>query len=164
MKVCRETSEEVVIEDKVYSVTFLSMTVKTGMITCEVIELKVTERVEKGSERVVSPARLTGKLRLENTSANRTVRLVEGKVVFMDAQGQRIKLDAARADSIVKFTTYGNERLDPGQDASQTLDVEFPVEALKANRLKEIRLELAYISSPFREETVNFVVSIGAGK
>jgi hypothetical protein len=42
--------------------------------------------------------------------------------------------------------------------------VEFPVEALKANRLKEIRLELAYISSPFREETVNFVVSIGAGK
>jgi hypothetical protein len=153
-----------VIEDKVYPVTPPSMTVKTGMITGEVIELKVTERVEKGSERVVSPARLTGKLRLENTSANRTVRLVEGKVVFMDAQGQRIKLDAARADSIVKFTTYGNERLDPGQDASQTLDVEFPVEALKANRLKEIRLELAYISSPFREETVNFVVSIGAGK
>jgi hypothetical protein len=164
MKVWRETSEEVVIEDKVYPVTPPSMTVKTGMITGEVIELKVTERVEKGSERVVSPARLTGKLRLENTSANRTVRLVEGKVVFMDAQGQRIKLDAARADSIVKFTTYGNERLDPGQDASQTLDVEFPVEALKANRLKEIRLELAYISSPFREETVNFVVSIGAGE
>lgn len=164
MKVWRETSEGVVIEDKVYPVTPPSMTVKTGMITGEVIELKVTERVEKGSERVVSPARLTGKLRLENTSANRTVRLVEGKVVFMDAQGQRIKLDAARADSIVKFTTYGNERLDPGQDASQTLDVEFPVEALKANRLKEIRLELAYISSPFREETVNFVVSIGAGK
>jgi len=164
MKVWRETSEEVEIEDKVYPVTPPSMTVKTGMITGEVIELKVTERVEKGSERVVSPARLTGKLRLENTSANRTVRLVEGKVVFMDAQGQRIKLDAARADSIVKFTTYGNERLDPGQDASQTLDVEFPVEALKANRLKEIRLELAYISSPFREETVNFVVSIGAGK
>jgi len=164
MKVWRETSEGVVIEDKVYPVTPPSMTVKTGMITGEVIELKVTERVEKGSERVVSPARLTGKLRLENTSANRTVRLVEGKVVFMDAQGQRIKLDAARADSIVKFTTYGNERLDPGQDASQTLDVEFPVEALKANRLKEIRLELAYISSPFREETVNFVVSIGAGR
>jgi hypothetical protein len=92
------------------------------------------------------------------------VRLVEGKLVFIDAQGQRIKLDAARADSIVKFTTYGSERLDPGEDASQALDVEFPVEALKANRLKEIRLELAYIASPFREETVNFVVSIGAGK
>ena len=164
MKVWRETAEGAAVADKVYPVTPSSITVKTGMITGEVIELKVTERVEKGTERVVSPARLTGKLRLENTSLNRTVRLVEGKLLFMDAHGQRIKLDAAHADPIVKFTTYGNERLDPGQDASQALDVEFPVEALKANRLKEIRLELAYISSPFREETVNFVVSIGVGK
>ena len=164
MKVWRETAEGAAVADKVYPVTPSSITVKTGMITGEVIELKVTERVEKGTERVVSPARLTGKLRLENTSLNRTVRLVEGKVLFMDAHGQRIKLDGAHADPIVKFSTYGNERLDPGQDTSQALDVEFPVEALKANRLKEIRLELAYISSPFREETVNFIVSIGAGK
>jgi len=164
MKVWRETAEGAAVTDKVYPVTPSSITVKTGMITGEVIELKVTERVEQGTQRVVSPARLTGKLRLENTSLNRTVRLVEGRLLFMDANGQRIKLDAAHADPIVKFTTYGNERLDPGQDASQVLDVEFPVEALKANRLKEIRLELAYIASPFREETVNFVVSIGVGK
>lgn len=164
MKVWRETAEGAAVADKVYPVTPSSITVKTGMITGEVIELKVTERVETGSGRVVSPARLTGKLRLENTSANRTVRLVEGKLLFIDAQGQRIKLDAAHADPIVKFSTYGNERLNPGQDASQILDVEFPVEALKANRLKEIRLEIAYISSPFREETVNFIVSIGVGK
>ena len=164
MKVWRETAEGAAVTDKVYPVTPSSITVKTGMITGEVIELKVTERVETGSGRVVAPARLTGKLRLENTSANRTVRLVEGKLLFIDAQGQRIKLDAAHADPIVKFSTYGNERLNPGQDASQILDVEFPVEALKANRLKEIRLEIAYISSPFREETVNFIVSIGVGK
>jgi hypothetical protein len=39
--------------------------------------------------------------------------------------------------------------------------VDFPVEALQAARLKEIRLELAYITSPYREETVHFPVSIG---
>ena len=105
MKVWREPAGGAAIADKVYPVTPSSITVKTGMITGEVIELKVTERVERGSERVVSPARLTGKLRLENTSANRTVRLVEGKLLFIDAQGQRIKLDAAHADPIVKFTT-----------------------------------------------------------
>src|SRR6266849_9301647 len=113
MKVWRETSEEVVIEDKVYPVTPPSMTVKTGMITGEVIELKVTERVEKGTERVVSPARLTGTLRLENTSSNRTVRLVEGKLLFMDVHGQPIKLEGDRAESIVRFTPYGDERRDP---------------------------------------------------
>ncbi len=152
------------IEDKTYPVTPASMTVKCGIITGEVIELKVTERVEKGSDRVVSPARLTGTLRLENTSANRTVHLVEGKLLFIDAQGQPIKLEAARTEPIVKFATSGDERLDPGQDTTQTIDVEFPVEALEAKKLKEIRLELAYIPSPFREETVNFVVSIGVGK
>ena len=163
MKVWREIAGDTAIVDKVYPVTPPSITVKTGMITGEVIELKVVERVEKGSGRVVSPARLTGKLRLENTSVNRTVRLVEGRLLFIDTAGQRIKLDAAQTDPIIKFTKYGNERLDPGKDVSQALDVEFPVEALKVNRLREIRLELAYTASPFRAETVNFVVSIGAG-
>jgi hypothetical protein len=41
------------------------------------------------------------------------------------------------------------------------MDVEFPAEALKAKKLKEIRLELAEIPSPYREESVNFIVSIG---
>jgi hypothetical protein len=153
-----------VIEDKTYAVTPASMTVKCGIITGEVSDLKVTERIEKGSDRVVSPAKLTGMLRLEKSSANRAVHLVETKFLFIDAQGQPIKLEAARTDSLVTFTTHGEERLDPGQESSQALEVEFPVEALKANKLKEIRLELSYIPSPFREETVNFVVSIGAGK
>jgi hypothetical protein len=154
----------VVIEDRTYPVTPASITVKSGIITGEVIELSVTERIEKGSERVVSPARLTGTLRLENASANRTVRLVGGRILFIDAQGQPIRLEAARTEPIVEFPADAHVRLDPGQDMSQVLDVEFPVEALKATRLKEIRLEIAYIPSPFREEIVNFVVSIGAGK
>ncbi|MBI2152224.1 MAG: hypothetical protein HYW16_06450 [Candidatus Rokubacteria bacterium] len=59
-----------------------------------------------------------------------------------------------------KFPTYGAERLDPGQDATQSVDVDFPAEALKVKKLKEIRLELTYIPSPYKEETVNFTVSI----
>lgn len=165
MKVWREhPGGAATIEDKVYPVTPPSMTVKSGMITGEVIDLKVTERVEKGSDRVVSPARLTGTLRLLNTSANRTVRLVEGKLRFIDAQAQAIRPGAGQTDPIVKFTRYGNEWLDPDQGASYALDVDFPVEALQANRLKEIRLELVYVPSPFREETVTFTVSIGTGR
>ena len=32
---------------------------------------------------------------------------------------------------------------------------------VKAKKLKEIHLELAYLPSPYREETVHFSVSIG---
>jgi hypothetical protein len=151
------------IEDKAYPVTPASVMVKVGIITGEVIDLKVTERVDKGTGRVVSPAKLTGTLRLENASSNRTVLLVEARLLFMDVHGQPIKLEAARTETIVKFSQAGDERLDPGQSTTRSIDVEFPVEALKAERLKEIRLELAYIPSPFRGEVVNFVVSIGAG-
>jgi hypothetical protein len=153
-----------VIEDKTYTVTPASVTVKAGIVTGEITEMKVTERVEKGSDRVVSPAKLTGTLRLKNTSANQTVRLVEGKILYINTQGQPIRLEEARTEPTLRFATYGSERLDPGQDATQSMDVDFPAEALKAKKLKEIRLELAYIPSPYREETVNFTVSIGEGK
>src|SRR5438309_9250039 len=33
--------------------------------------------------------KLSGTLRLKNTSANQTVRLVAGKILYIDAQGQR---------------------------------------------------------------------------
>jgi uncharacterized membrane protein YeaQ/YmgE (transglycosylase-associated protein family) len=152
------------IEERTYAVTPASLKVKAGILTGEVTEMKVAERVETGSDRVVNAAKLTGTLRLKNTSSNQTVRLLEGKLRYIDAQGQPIKLEDARSEPIIKFAMYGSERLDPGQEAFQSLDVEFPAEALKAQRLKEIRLEFAYIPSAYREETVNFAVSIGAGK
>ena len=150
-----------VIEDKTYTVTPAAMKVKAGIVTGDVTDMKVTERVEKGSGRVVSPAKLTAKVVLKNSSANQTVRLVAGKIQYIDAQGQPIKLEETRTESTLKFATYGPDRLDPGQEATQSLDVDFPAEALKAKKLKEIRLELAYIPSPYQEETINFTVSIG---
>jgi uncharacterized membrane protein YeaQ/YmgE (transglycosylase-associated protein family) len=150
-----------VIEDKTYTVTPASVKVQAGIVTGEVTEMKVTERVEQGSGRVVSAAKLTANVVLKNSSANQTVRLVAGTIQYIDAQGQPIKLEAARTEPTLRFATYGSDRLDPGQETTQSLDVDFPAEALKAKKLKEIRLDLAYIPSPYREETVNFIVSIG---
>jgi hypothetical protein len=86
--------------------------------------------------------------------------MVGGKIQYLDAQGQPIKLEAARTEPTLKFSAYGSEMLDPGKEATQTVDVEFPAEALKAKMLKEIRLELVYIPSPYKEESAKFIVSI----
>jgi hypothetical protein len=152
------------VNDKVYTVTPNAMKVKAGIVTGEVTDMKVTERVEDGTGRVTEPAKLTGKLSLKNTSSDQTMRLVGGKISYIDMQGKPIAMEANRtAPSIqVASTGYGSaERLDPGQSSSHTLDAEFPVAALKAKNLKEVRLELAFIPSQFREETLNFTVSIG---
>jgi hypothetical protein len=150
-----------VIEDRAYTVTPTAVKVQAGIVSGEVTGMKVAEQVEKGSGRVVSPAKLTGTLKLVNTSANQSVRLVAAKIQYLDAQGRPIKLEDARTEPALKLSTYGNERLDPGQEATQAVDVAFPAEALKAKRLKEVRLEIAYIPSPYREEAISFTVSIG---
>jgi uncharacterized membrane protein YeaQ/YmgE (transglycosylase-associated protein family) len=148
------------IDDKTYAVTPATLTLKAGVITGEVTDMKVTERIEQGSGRVVSPAKLTARIALKNSSTSQTVRMVAGKIQYIDAQGRPITLEDNRADPVVKFSS--SERLDPGQETTESLDVDFPVEALKANTLKTIRLDLAYVPSPYHEVTADFAVSIGA--
>jgi hypothetical protein len=77
-------------------------------------------------------------------------------------RGKPIPLEDKRTEPTLKVSnSYGSqERLDPGQDASQSVEAEFPVDALKAKHLKEIRLELLYIPSAYKQETMNFGVSI----
>jgi hypothetical protein len=90
------------------------------------------------------------------------VRLIGGRLLYIDTQGKPIALEDKRAEPTLKVSSsYGSqERLDPGQDASQPVEAEFPAEALKGKRLKEIRLELSYIPSAYRQETMSFGVSI----
>jgi hypothetical protein len=152
------------VNDKVYTVTPDAMKVKAGLVTGEVTEMKVIERVEAGSGRITAPAKLSGKLSLKNTSADQSVRLLTAKIVYIDLQGKPIALEDNRTEPSIQVAgaSYGTQqRLDPGQESSHNLDAEFPAAALKAKNLREVRLELTFIPSPFKEETLNFKVSIG---
>jgi hypothetical protein len=151
------------IEDKLYTVTPDQVTVKAGIVTGEMTEMKVTERVEKGSGRIAAPAKLSGQLKLTNGSTDQSVRLVGGKILYIDDRGQVIKIEEARTEPVLKFPTSYNtpDRLDPGQHATQAVEVDFPAAALQAKKLKEIRIELVYIPSSYKMQTANFAVSIG---
>jgi uncharacterized membrane protein YeaQ/YmgE (transglycosylase-associated protein family) len=149
------------IDDKTYAVMPAAMKMKVGVITGEVMNMKVTERVEQGSGRVVSAAKFTATVTLKNSSTSQTVRLVAGKIRYVDAHGQPIKLEDNRTEPTLKFVSSGSDRLDPGQEITESIDVDFPAEALKAGKLKQIHLDLAYVPSPYREDAANFIVSIG---
>jgi hypothetical protein len=106
----------VVIEDKVFTVTPASVQPEAGIVTDEVADMKVAERIEKGFGSVVSPAKLTEKLKLRKSSTDQTVRFIGGKIQFIDAQGQPIRSDEKQIKPTIKFQTYAaTERLDPGQ-------------------------------------------------
>jgi hypothetical protein len=150
------------VNDKTYAVSPADLTVKGSLLSGALTGMKVVERVEDGSGRVDQAARLTGKLVVTNLSKDQSVRLVGGNLVYIDMQGKPIALEDNRTAPTLKLTSsYGSqERLDPGQDLSQPVEAEFPVAALQMKRLKEIRLELLYIPSAYRQETMNFGVSI----
>jgi hypothetical protein len=150
-----------VIEDRNYPLMPPATTVKTGIVTAELSEMKVTERVEKGSERIDTPAKLTAKLKLTNASPDQTVRLISGKIVYLDSHGQPIKVEEARTEPVMRFSSMSSSQLDPGQEVTQSVDVDFPTAALKNKKLGQIRLDIVYAPTPYRQETANVAVSIG---
>jgi len=103
-----------VIEDKVLAATPASVQLKAWIVTGEVADMKVAEPIEKGSGSIVSPAELT---KPRNSSTDQTVRFFEGKIQFIDTQGQPIRSDEKQIEPTLKFQTYASERLDPGQGA-----------------------------------------------
>src|SRR5881396_1056289 len=152
-----------VIEEMTYTITPVSVNVQAGIVVGEITGMRVVERVAKSTGGTVSPARLTGTLTLTNTSASQSVRLVAGKIQYLDDQWQPIELEGSRTEATFAFTTYGRERLDPGRRAVEALDVVFPAEALKAKKLRGLRLKIAYIPFPYREEAITFAVSLDGG-
>ena len=92
-----------VIEDKVFTVTPVSVQLKAGIVAGEMADMKVTERVEKGSGRIDSPPKLTGTLKLKNTSTDQSVRIIGGKIQYVGAEGKAIKLEEDRNNLAIKF-------------------------------------------------------------
>jgi hypothetical protein len=139
------------MEGKTYTITPVSVKVQAGIVTGEMADMQVVKRVEP---------RLRGTLRLRNTSESHSVRLVRAKIQYLDDQWQPMGLGEARTDASFAFDTYGSDRLDPGQETVQSVDVGCPSQALEAGKLKGLRLALAYVSFPYREEIISFAVSI----
>jgi hypothetical protein len=147
------------IEEKTFTVTPATASLKVSFLTGELQDLKILERVEQGSGRVVAPPTLRARLVLRNSSADQAARLISGKIDYADAEGRPIPLAEGRGDTDFKFYSY-QERLDPGAETSQDIEVPFPAAALKAKKLRDIRLELSYIPTPYREETMSIRVSV----
>lgn len=152
-----------VINDKVFSVAPDTVKVKAGVVGGELSGLKILERVEQGSGRVDSPPRLSGKLVLRNLAPDQAVQLRGGKIVYLDAHGQPIPLGPERTQPEIHLAdSYGATmaRLEPGEDLTRDVDVDFPQAGLNPAALKEIRVQLSYSVEPFKREALDFPVSL----
>jgi hypothetical protein len=150
------------IEEKTFSLKPATIPVQVGVLTGQLAALSIVQRVNAETGEVVYAPQLRGTLKLKNTSSNEAVRLVNGKIDYLDASDARIALAADRSDTSFRFSSYSSDRLDPGGEISHSVDVPFPAAALKGGALKEIRLSVTYLPAPYREDSVEVPATVAA--
>ena len=100
---------------------------------------------------------------LKNLSADRSVLIDGGKVVFADAKDRAIGLGPESVEPAIRLGDSYNTtstRLAPGQELARDIDVEFPVEALKPGRLRGIHVQINYSVAPFKRDLLEFPVAL----
>jgi hypothetical protein len=135
------------------SITF----VKASFLTGEIEGLRVVERIEPGTGKVVGAPMLEATLTLSNDSRDHAARLLGGKIEYIDGTGKKIPM----AGTSFVFTGTTPDRLDPGQTVSQPIEIAFPPTALKPDALREVRLELTYLPISYQTDTVSVPVYLG---
>ncbi len=149
------------VEDKTISLAPESVPWKAAFLSGQLQDLKVTERVEEGTGKVVESPMLHATLKLKNASTDQAARLLSGRIEYADGDGKPIPLTRDQKDTTFSIPSYQSDRLDPGKETSQDVEVPFPSAALKGKTLRDIRLELNYIPMAYKEETVQVPVSVG---
>ncbi len=161
-EVGRSAASSVPVDEKTIplrpSVTF----VKASFLTGQLQDLKVTERVERATGKVVDPPVLRATLKLKNDSTDQAAHLIGGKIEYRDAEGKVIPLPRGRGATTFTFIAVPTNRLDPGMEMSQVIEVPFPADALKKNDLREVSVELTFLPAPYREDTVSIPVHLGS--
>lgn len=139
-----------------------SVPVSAGALTGKLEKLRVTERVERKTGKVLGEASLKGILQLRNASTEQAIRPLAGSVEYIDGQGAGIALGKDQGNA--KFTIYTDRRagLKPGEHTSQVIDVPIPAVALEAHRLQAIHLHITYLSTPITTLTINGPALLGS--
>jgi len=137
-----------------------SAPMKVDFLTGQFEGLTITERIDPKTNDVVDRPELRGTLKLKNDSKDQSARLLGGSLVILDAKGQVIPVGKDRGDTSFTFSAYETQRLDPGKETSQMIDVPFPRAGLKAGEIHSIRLDLNYLPSVYRAQSVDYPVSL----
>ena len=134
--------------------------VATASFVGDLESLTVISRVDKKTGKLADSPDLRATLRLRNATADQALRLLSGTVEYMGADGAQIPLAKAQGSSAFSFFPDQQSDVLPGQAMSQVIRVPFPVTALKANTLRDIRLHLTYRATPYKNETVEGPVTV----
>jgi hypothetical protein len=129
--------------------------VKTANFVVNLTDLQVSMTMDKASQEVVETPRISGRYRITNTSKDLMV--FQGIALgYQDQSGKPVSFSSG--DKMAKVSLSVNS-LSPGESAEGSLDATIPKAAIK--NLGKIDINLVYVPSPLRQETVTLPEKIG---
>ncbi len=124
--------------------------VKGQVFAVELTDLKVTTTIDVASKAIVDTPNLRGKLKITNGS-QAVLDIQAVTLEYMDEAGKLIPYKPG--EKISKVYPFW-KALQPEGMTEGSLDVTIPTNAIKDKSLKKIEVNLVYVSSPLKRETL----------
>ena len=124
--------------------------VKGPAFIVEVNELKVVTTVNIASKEIVETPSLKGNIKITNKSKD-ILDIQAVTIEYLDEAGKPIPYKSE--EKIVKVNPFW-KALQPEGIAEGSLDVTIPMNAIKEKSLRKIEVDLVYVPSPLKRETL----------
>src|SRR3989304_3416000 len=124
--------------------------VKGSAFFVELNDLKVTTTVNIASKEIVETPTLKGNIKITNKSKD-ILDIQAVTLEYLDEAGQPIPYKPN--EKIVKVYSFW-KALQPEGTTEGSLDVTTPANAIKENSLRKIEINLVYVPSPLKRETL----------
>jgi hypothetical protein len=116
----------------------------------ELNDLKVLTTVNIASKEIVETPRLRGNIKVTNKSKD-ILDIQAATLEYLDETGKPIPFKSE--EKIEKVSSFWKV-LKPGEVAEGSLDVTIPKTAIKEKSLRKIEVNLVYVASPLKRETL----------
>ena len=130
--------------------------VKGPAFLVELNDLKVVTTVNIASKEIVETPSLKGKIKITNKSKD-ILDIQAVTLEYLDETGKPIPYKSE--EKIVKVYSFWKV-LQPEGSAEGTLDVTIPVNAIKEKSLRKIEVNLVYVPSPLKRETLTLAEKV----
>ena len=119
--------------------------------SAEISDLKVAMAVDTASKEIVETPRLTGSIKITNRSKD-IMDVQAATLEYLDEAGKPIAFKSG--EKISKVSSYWLKIIQPGETLEGSIEATIPRAAMKEKALGKIEINLVYVPSPLKRETL----------
>lgn len=131
--------------------------ITTQNFLVEISDLKVEMTVDTASKEIVETPKLSGNIKVTNRSKD-ILDIQAATLEYLDGAGKPIAFKSG--EKIAKVSPYWLKVIKPEETVEGSIDATIPRTAMKEKALGKIEINLVYVSTPLKRETLSLTEKI----